>query len=278
MNRATVQIKLACRLYGVSRSGYYAWRGRSPSHRAKANSQLTEHIRQIHADSGQTYGSPRVYKKLRRQGHTAGRHRIARLMHKAGIRGRSADLYKSSPGMRAFYARVPNLTLDKAVTGINQVWVADLTYIHVAGKWTYLAAVMDLYSRKIVGWHLGTQKNVALTERALAKAVYNRRPPKGLIFHTDRGIEYCALQMQAQLNRWGMLASHNRPGKVTDNAHMESFFRTLKSDRIHGRSFVTQGELMKVLKDYINPFYNCSRLHSSLGYTSPHEYELQIAA
>ena len=265
-----------CRVYGVTRAGFYAWRGRGSSQRAQENASLSGQIQQVHQASRGTYGSPRVYRRLQELGVSVGENRVARLMRCLGIRGRWATLRYTSPNLKKFFGSLPNQQAEHPAEALNQVWVADITYLKVGAVYRYLAVVMDRCSRRIVGWAFGRQKNVALTLRALNHAVARRRPKPGLIFHTDRGIEYYAYAFRERLKQLQITQSMNRPGKVTDNAFMESFFHSMKADVIHGNTFSEDGQLLTVLRSYI-PFYNHSRMHSSLNYVSPATYENQLA-
>lgn len=265
-----------CRVYGVTRAGFYVWLGREPSLRTQENAALAQHIKQVHQASRGTYGSPRVYRKLHQQGVMVSENRVARLMSQLGIKGRWATLRYTSPNLKKFYGSLPNQQLEHPAEALNQVWVGDITYLKVGAIYRYLAVVMDRCSRRIVGWAFGQQKNVALTLRALNHAVSKRRPPPGLIFHTDRGIEYYANAFRARLAQLRITQSMNRPGKVTDNAFMESFFHSMKADVIHGCIFTEDSQMLSVLRSYI-PFYNRSRIHSSLNYVSPATYENQLA-
>jgi transposase InsO family protein len=264
-----------CRLYGVTRAGYYTWRMRGPSTRALENDRLLTSIRRAHEASRGTYGSPRIYRHLRNQGEIAGENRIARLMRGAGIQARVATLRYTVPNMKRFF-HIPNRQVDMRGTAPDQVWVGDITYLKVGAIYRYLAVVMDKCSRRIVGWAFGRQKNVVLTLRALNHAVGRRRPPPGLIFHTDRGIEYAASAFRERLAELGIIQSMNRPGQVTDNAHMESFFHSMKAEIIHGRVFSQDSQMLATLRSYL-PFYNRSRIHSSLNYVSPATYEKLLA-
>lgn len=262
----------------MSRSGYYAWCNRPASARAKEDHRLIRKIEHAHQQSAGRYGSPRVHQVLARQGIHVGRKRVERLMRDAGLAGRVATLYRRIPGMEKFFARHKNLRVDAGpATAMDQQWVADLTYIRVSKQWRYLATVMDVYSRKVVGWSLGENKTAELTLRALKQALKARQPKPGLIFHSDRGSEYCAHLLQNELERQGIRCSMNRPGRCTDNGHMESFFHSLKAELIHGEEFRNERELRLALSGYINQFYNRSRLHSALGYLSPVEYERMAA-
>lgn len=266
-----------CRLYGVTRGGYYAWRQRRlfQSVRAKANAALSAQIVQVHVDSRGTYGSPRIHQQLQRQGVRAGKNRVARLMRQQGIKARVATHRYTLPAMKRFFGNLPNQQHEHAASLPNQVWVADLTYLKVGKVYRYLATVLDRCSRTLIGWSFGHRKDVALTLRALNRAVNNRHPPRGVIFHTDRGIEYAAHAFRDRLAQLGFVQSMNRPGKVTDNAFMETFFHSMKAEAFHGRTFNDDRELLATVRSYI-PFYNRSRIHSSLNYVSPVNYEAQF--
>jgi transposase InsO family protein len=265
-----------CRVYGVTRAGFYAWRRRGPSSRAQENESLSGQIRQVHQASRGTYGSPRVYQRLREMGVSVGETRVAKLMRWLCIKGRWATLRYTSPNLKKFFGSLPNQQHEHPAEQPDQVWVADITYLKVGSIYRYLAVVMDRCSRRIIGWALGQQRNVVLTLRALNHAVAKRRPKPGLIFHTDRGIEYYANAFRERLAQLQITQSMNRPGKVTDNAFMESFFHSMKADVIHGCTFTEDSQLLSVLRSYI-PFYNHRRMHSSLNYVSPASYENQLA-
>jgi putative transposase len=265
-----------CRLYGVTRAGYYAWRRRGPSRRARENDALVQEIHRVHAESRCIYGSPRVHRKLKRQGIRVGENRVARLMRRHGIKARVATIRYTVPAMKRFFGNLPNRQFEHPAADLNQVWVGDITYLKVGAVYRYLAVVLDRCSRAVVGWSFGRRKDVALTLRALNHAVANRRPPPGLIFHTDRGIEYAANAFRNRLTELNIVQSMNRPGKVTDNAFIESFFHSMKSEAIHGCTFSEDQEMLAVLRSYI-PFYNRSRMHSSLNYLSPATYENQLS-
>lgn len=265
-----------CRVYGVTRAGFYAWCSRGPSQRARENASLVKRIRKIHQANRSVYGSPRVYRKLQELGVPVSENRVAKLMRSAGIKARVATLRYTSPNLKKFFGSLPNQQHEHPADALNQVWVADITYLKIGAIYRYLAVVMDRCSRRIVGWAFGRQKNVVLTLRALNHAVASRRPPPGLIFHTDRGIEYYANAFRERLKQLQITQSMNRPGKVTDNAFMESFFHSMKAEVIHGRVFDEDSQMLSVLRSYI-PFYNRSRMHSSLNYVSPATYENQLA-
>lgn len=268
-----------CDWMDVSRSGFYAWRNRKPSARAIEDQRLVKKIRRIHASSEGIYGSPRIFKALKREGERLSRKRVERLMREAGLVGIAATKYRRVPGINRFFHRHRNLLLDlPKPTGINQHWLADITYLKVQGQWRYLAVVMDAYSRRIVGWSLGLNRTAALTRQALRNALRHRDVAPGLILHTDRGVEYGAQLLQDELKRHGIRSSMNRPGQCTDNATVESFFHTLKAEKLHGVSFNSDRELHVTLNGYINRFYNHRRMHSSLDYRSPAQYEAVAAS
>ena len=263
---------MMCRLYGVTRAGFYAWRSRERSERERRNAELVERIHRVHQVSRGTYGSPRVYQALRKEGCAASENRIARVMRSHRIKARVARIRYTNPALKRFFAGARNEQLDIELKAPDQVWVGDITYLKVGGIYRYLAVVMDKYSRRVLGWAYGTRKDVALTLKALNLAVRKRKPHPGLIFHTDRGIEYAAGAFKERLAELGIVQSMNRPGKVTDNAYMESFFHSMKTDIVHGLTFTKDEEIKSVVREYI-PFYNGTRLHSSLNYVPPATFE-----
>ena len=265
-----------CRLYGVSASGFYAWQLRPPSQRSTEDAALAERIEAVHAQSHETYGSPRVHAVLRQSGEVVGRRRVERLMRENGVRACSARLYRRRPGLARFLGSVESRAHAVDVTSIDQVWVADVTYLKVRGEWRYLATVMDRHSRRLLGWALGKDRTTALTRRALAAALRTRRPAKGTMFHTDRGIEFIAGDFKRQLQRAGLMQSVNRPNRMNDNAHMESWNKTMKSDLYHRQAFASDKDLHAAIRGYID-FYNHRRLHSALGYHPPADYERACA-
>jgi transposase InsO family protein len=236
---------------------------------------MTERVLAVFQEARGLYGSPRVTRELGRQGVSVGRRRVARLMRLAQVQARSARLYrKARVGQKTFYRAHPNLVHGVTTTGPDQLWVADVTYVRVAGRWRYLAVVLDRHSRRVLGWSLGRNRDATLTRHALLHAVRKRRPPPGVTFHSDRGIEFAAFDLGAALCRRGFLQSMNRPRQMNDNAHMESFFHSLKTEWLFGMTFQTDSDLRAALLDYVG-FYNRQRLHSSLGYLPPAIFEAQ---
>lgn len=266
-----------CKRLRVSPSGFYAWRRRKPCQRIHRDAFLKQRITALFEKHRGVYGSPRIHQALRKEGIFISRKRVERLMKEEGLRGRCVRVYRRAPGLHRFYRNIANIRKDlPKPTAPNQHWAADVTYIRVKGKWQYLAAILDLYSRRIVGWSLASRRTVELTKASLMMAIRNRRPSEGLVFHTDRGIEYRAHEIQGIHKRYGIIPSMNRPGQCTDNAEMESFFHTLKAELIKGSHFYGEMHLRDCIAGYIQHFYNRTRLHSSLNYHSPVEYETAV--
>lgn len=261
-----------CALFRVSRSGYYAWRGRKPSQRATDDAGWISKIMNAHKQSRGTYGSPRVHKALVRSGEEIGQRRVERLMRQHGIRGCSADQYFRTPWLDRLFKSAPNCTIGKEITGIDQVWVADITYLEAGGQRRYLATIMDRYSRRLIGWALGAKKSAGLTVKSLRNAMQVRRAGVPEIVHSDKGAEYLGQEFRDALKQSGIIQSTNRKQRMNDNAHMESWNQKMKSDMYRRRSFKSDSQLYQALKSYID-FYNKDRLHSSLGYKTPIEVE-----
>ena len=267
---------MMCAQYKVSRSGFYAWQKRPASASTQAITGLCEHIKIIHTASHETYGSPRIYEALKQQGFLCGRNKVAQLMRHMGVAGRASRLYWSNAGNHAFFQRHGNEKLGMEVpNGVNQLWVGDVTFLKTGTGWQFLAVVMDMFSRRIIGWALANHRKASLTCEALRMAIKQRKPNAGLWFHSDRGIEYAALEYQALLGQYGIRPSMNRPRQCTDNAHMESFFHSLKSEWVHGKRFKGGEDLKQAIKQYIDDFYNPVRLHSGIKYQTPNAMEMK---
>jgi putative transposase len=271
-------VTFLCDWLDVTRSGFYAWEKCAASKRYHEDQKLLKRITQLYWQSRGRYGSPRIFKKLLQQGVNVGRKRVERLMREAGLKGRVVRVTRRQPGLKRFKAKGENLLRKMSKpTAINQVWVADVTYLKVNGRWQYLATVMDLYSRRIIGWSLPSTRTTELTRAAMKYALKKRGYPKGILFHTDRGIEYTGGEFQKMLAENDFKHSLNRPGHCTDNAFMESCFHSLKAELIRGTIYRKATELRRALSTYINQFYNTVRLHSGLDYESPIEYEQRAA-
>jgi len=263
-----------CRLLGVSPSGYYAWEQRLDSTRVCANRRLLGEIRTIHATSTGTYGSLRVQAELLDNGHACGRHRVARLMRSAGLQGIPKRRFRRTTTSDHKHPVAPNrLAQDFTATAPNQRWVADITYIGTGEGWLYLAVILDLYSRKVVGWSTSARLQRDLVLEALKMALGRRTPESGLIHQSDRGSQYASHDFQKLLRDQGIECSMSGAGNCYDNAVAESFFALLKRERVHRRHYQTRAEATADMFQYIEIFYNRQRRHSSLGYRSPEQFE-----
>jgi transposase InsO family protein len=256
----------------VTRAGYYAWRQRPVSPRRRQDRVLLEEMRAIFEASSGTYGSPRIHESLAARGHQVSRRRVERLMRADGLRARAARVYRPKAGRHRWFGQFPNYVRRTQATRPNHIWVGDLTYLAVAGRWWYLAVVLDQCSRRVLAWRLGTIRDSTLTCAVVDAALRRRQPPTGLIFHSDRGSEFLSTRFRARLTASGVQQSMTRGGAPGENAHMESFFHSLKADVIHGRSFHAVAELRHQLRRYVQ-YYNHQRLHSALDYQSPVDYE-----
>lgn len=263
-----------CKTLKVARSGFYGWRRRPKSAREMRNEELTMAIKVVHQESRETYGSPRVHQNLNRQGHPCGVNRVAKLMARAGLAAKTKRKFKATTDSKHKFPVAANvLNRDFTAPEPNKVWLTDITYIWTRAGWLYLAAVLDLYSRRIVGWALEKQMTKAFACRALQMAIDRRRPERGLIHHSDRGSQYASKDYQKLLKAYGMTPSMSRKGDCWDNAPMESFFHSLKVELVHHRDYSTREEARRDIIEYMEMFYNWERLHSSLGYATPAEYE-----
>jgi len=267
-----------CANLEVSPSGYYDWQQRrtTPGPRAVANQTLAKQIAVIHEQSRQTYGSPRIVAALRQQGCHQGRNRVARLMQAEGLCGRQKGRYRAqTTDSNHDQPIAPNLMAQAPkATQPNQIWVGDITYIQTQEGWLYLAAILDRYSRKIVGWAMSERSDTALVLKALDMALRHRQPPVNLLLHSDRGVQYASAEYRRALSQAGLVASMSRKGNCYDNATMESFWSTLKLELVYRRDFVTRSQARTQIFDYIESFYNRQRTHSALDFQSPVDFEL----
>ena len=271
-------IRLMCRALTVSPAGYYAWRLRPESHRAVYNRTLLSAIRVIHQESRETDGSPSIWDALLKQGHGVGEHRVARLMRVEGIRAKTVKKWRATT-QSTHRLPVATNTLNRqfTVTQPNRVWAGDITYVWTTEGWLYLAVILDLYSRLVIGWAMGHRLTVELAEQALTMALANRTPTTGLLHHSDRGSQYAATRYQRLLGEHGITASMSRTGNCWDNACVESFFGTLKRELVYHRHYATREDATRDIFEYIEVFYNRLRRHSTLGYDSPAEFEARTA-
>lgn len=270
------RLSVLCRVLGVTRSGYYAWRVRPAGARVVANRRLTVAIRAAFSGSGQTYGSPRIHRDLYPE-WGCGVNRVARLMRADGLQARRKRRFQRTTDSRHGLPVAPNRLPDVVVSRPNQIWVTDITYIWTRQGWVYLAAVMDLYSRRIVGWAVRARLTRDLAIAALRQAIVHRRPPAGLLHHSDRGSQYASGEYQAILHHHGMIASMSGKGNCYDNAAMESCFATVKVERVYRRHYQIRAEVTPDLFEYIELFYNRRRRHSALDYQSPVDFEMRTA-
>lgn len=272
-------VRLMCRVLAVSASGYYAWRSRPESMRSAANRKLLGDVRRLHAEHHGRYGSPRMHAALRAEGRTASRGRVERLMRRHGIRALAGRRFKPcTTNSRHDLPIAPNRLQQVFVAAApNRVWLADITYIATGEGWLYLAAVLDLATRKIVGWSMRDHMRTELPLAALMMAAQRQRPADGLICHSDRGSQYASDVYTKQLTAMKAKASMSRTACCYDNAPMESFFHTLKVELVHQRRWPTREHARRDLFAYIEGYYNRRRIHSALGYRTPEQAEQQMA-
>lgn len=271
-------IKRLCVAFAVSRSGYYTWSQALGAPRAGRERELRAKIATLYQQSRQTYGSPRITAELRAQNETVGRHRVARLMREQGLRGRQKRRYRvrTTDSAHAHPIAPNRLATLPAPTQPNQVWVSDLTYVPTDEGWLYVAGVLDRYSRYLVGWAMGSTLDTSVPLAALLMALRRRQPGRGLIHHSDRGVQYASADYRSALAHHGVVASMSRKGNCYDNAAMEAFWSTLKNELVYRCHFATRAQARTAIFDYIEAFYNRSRRHSSLGYQSPLDYEASL--
>jgi putative transposase len=272
---ATFSVERMCHVLEVSRSGYHEWLRRPESRRVRENRGLLVEIRAIHKGNRQVYGSPRVHRELQRNGVQCGRNRVARIMRDYAIQAKQTRRFRPVTTDSRHNLPVAENVLQRNFVAPrpDQAWVADITYIPTRQGWLYLAVVLDLFSRKVVGWAMGADLSRHLAIRALQMALSRRRPPAGLIHHSDRGSQYASHDYQALLNAHAAICSMSRKGDCWDNAAMESFFHTLKTEQVHHQEYETRPAAQRNLFEYMEVFYNRQRLHSTLGYRTPAEFE-----
>ena len=272
--RTGFPVQLMCRMLGVSRSGYYDWRDRRPSRRSRENTALTERIREIHQRSRETYGSPRVHAELRSLGVRCSRKRVARLMRGAGLEGCMRGQRRGTTRRGKRSAPAEDLVKRNfAATRMDRVWVADITYVATQEGFLYLAFILDVHSRRVVGWAMENHLRTELVVEALRMAVWRRKPAPGLIHHSGQGVQYTALSFGERLREVGITSSMGRTGSALDNALAESFVSTLKAELVSRMKFPSRQAAKTAIFDYLETFYNTRRLHSALGYRSPADFE-----
>jgi putative transposase len=272
-----IGIKRLCAVLQVSRSAYYSWCQAGSSMRQQNNQALLERISQIHQQSHRTYGSPRIWDALRQQGIQCNRKRIARLMRLHGIRAKMVRRFKVTTRSCSTQTVAPDLVQRQfLIHQPNCVWTSDITYIWTREGWAYLAVVLDLCSRMIVGWELSARLTASLVTTAVKRALYWRKPAEDLILHSDRGSQYASIELRSLAKEQMLRLSMGRTGSCYDNAVTESFFHTLKTEHIYFHCYETRQEARTSIFEYIETFYNQQRLHSTLGYRSPMQFELQL--
>jgi len=274
--KASIPVARSCAVFGLSESGFYAWRNRVASQRQKADLIFLAQIRAQFASSQETYGSPRMTAELKEAGLRIGRHRVARLMRENGLKALQKRRYKKTTDSDHGGPVAPNLLdQDFAAAAPNEKWGVDISYVWTAEGWLYLAIVLDFYSRRIVGWAMSDRMKKDLALTALRRAIAIRRPPAGLLHHSDRGSQYCSADYQSLLTSYGLIPSMSGKGNCYDNAMVETLFKTLKSDLVWRTVFNTRRDAQTKIAHYIEGFYNPRRRHSALGYRSPIQFEKQ---
>ena len=263
-----------CEQFGVSPSGFYAWEKKEPSKREAKKLSLVRKIEQIHQGSRGAYGSPRVFKVLKGLGELCSEKKVAKLMRESRIRAKARRKFRVTTDSKHNLPVAPNLLQRNfSPENPNQVWASDITYVWTKEGWLFLAVIVDLFSRQIVGWSIDKTMTRELVLCALRQAYFRRKPGTGIVFHSDRGSQYCAREFRAQLRQYRMLQSQSRKGDCWDNAVVESFFHTLKTEAIFDQVFETRAEAEDFIFEWIEVFYNRTRIHSTLGYMTPTAFE-----
>ena len=277
--KADVPIETACAVLNVSVSGYYAWKSRDASPRQRRDMILLAHIRAQFATSNETYGSPRMHVELTEDGLSVGRHRVARIMRENDLKARQKTRYKKTTDSdHGGPVAINVLKQDFAADGPNQKWGVDISYVWTAEGWLYLAIVLDLFSRRIVGWAISDRMKKGLAMDALRRAIALRDPKPGLIHHSDRGSQYCSADYRKLVQAHSFIASMSGRGNCYDNAMVETVFKTLKAELIWRTTFSSRPQAIDAIGEYIEGFYNPRRRHSSLGYVSPAKFETAFHA
>jgi putative transposase len=276
--KAMYPVRVLCRTLLVSTSGFYAWCRRGLSRRAQEDAALKVEIRAAHAASGKRYGSPRIHADLKADEQRVGRKRVARLMREEGIEGQRKRRFRVTTDSRHSHPIAANeLNRNFTASAPNKIWVTDITYIWTREGWMYLAAILDLFSRRVVGWSMDSSIDRGLALDALGMALKTRRTESGLLHHSDRGVQYASADYQKQLREHGIVCSMSRKGDCWDNAVAESFFSTLKAELVHRTDYVSYSHAKASVFEYIEAFYNRRRRHSALDYVSPVEHETATA-
>lgn len=272
-------VTLMCRALSVSKAGYYHWKTRTPSQRALVRAQLARDVKRVFDDEHARSGAPRIAKLLTNEGHCAHRKTVAHIMKAHGWRAKAARKYKATTNSNHALPVAPNvLNQSFEADRPDQKWVSDITYIWTDEGWLYLAVVLDLYARRVIGWSISERMTATLVGDALTMALWRRHLPKGVIVHSDRGSQYCSAAYQKLLSKHQLICSMSKKGDCYDNAAMESWNHSLKVEAIHGERFVTRQAAKQHVFEYIEVYYNRKRLHSKLDYMSPEAYELKFVA
>lgn len=272
-DQSSLTVKQLCRLYGVSRSGYYAWQDRPNSPRMAEDSKLSEAMLELHQGFRRSYGARRLHRALRQKGYSCSVRRITRLMKELDIKASTRGLYCWQPGRQAFYASTPNRLAETGqAEQAGTHWAGDFTYITTQRGYLFFAVVIDLYTRKVIGWSGSRTRGAAFTRSALMTALRNQRPQPGCLFHSDQGVEYAAQEFREAVEEAGLVQSMSRKGNPIDNALVESFFHSLKTEAVQKKVYQNELEAMAEVISYVH-YYNKERLHSSLDYQSPLTYE-----
>lgn len=272
--RSAFAVEKMCRALKISKSGYYAWKARPQSNRARDNEKLDHHIRTIYKNNRGTYGSPRITEALKKQSIACSENRVAKRMRTNDIKAKTKKRFKVTTNSKHHHPVAENLLGQNfEAQRPNQVWVSDITYIWTHEGWLYLAVILDLFSRQIVGWAMSNRLGQELVLDAFKQAIWRRRPPSGVIFHSDQGVQYACQAFRDLLHYYKFIQSMSGKGNCYDNAVAESFFHTLKTELIYFENYIARGDAKNSIFEYIEIFYNRGRIHSTLNYCSPVEFE-----